>query len=180
MTSELERRWQNGSKPFNGRTVAFASDDLTPLPGLRLALLALVPRLQQHCPDAALFMLDDWHEHDGFISEAEPTSWQHLSDALVSDNALLALSTGESYVRRAFFPASYDFYLRVYIPADYDNGYPERRGDFDVTCVADLAAERAGLAASASGLPVAGSATRRAFLTAATADEGICHICAKM
>jgi len=155
VTSELERRWRSGSPPFDGLTVAFASEDLTPLPALRLALLALVSRLQTHWPEAALFTLDDWHEHDGFINAAKPTSWQYLSAALASDKALSALSQGDWDVRRAFFPATYDFYLRVYIPADCGNDYPERRGDFDVTCGPSLAAELADLAAFAGGLPIA-------------------------
>ena len=155
MTSELERRWRDGSAPFNGKTVAFASDDLTPLPALRLALLALFPRLQQHRPNAALLTLDDWHEHDGFINEARPAAWQDLSAALASDEALLTLSQGDWDVRRAFFPPTYEFYLRIYVPSACDNDYPERRGDFDVTCPTSPAAELAGLIASASGLPVA-------------------------
>ena len=154
MNGELERRWRSGSVPFSGQTLAFAAEDMMPLPTLRLALLAVVPRLQQLWPQAALCMLDDWHEHDGFVNEAKPASWQDLSVALVSDKALLTLSQGDWDVRRAFFPQTYDFYLRVYILADYDNDYPEQRGDFDVTCASEPAAELAGLAASASGLPV--------------------------
>lgn len=155
MNEAGERRWRGGLAPFNGQTVALVSEDLTPLPALRLALLAIVSRLQEHWPEAALFALDDWHEHDGFVSRAEPTSWHNLSYALASDEALLTLSTGETYVRRAFFPDTYDFYLRVYVPADYDNGYPERRGNFDVTCAPALAAELAERAASVGGLSVA-------------------------
>jgi len=155
MNGALEQRWRDGSAPFSGQTLAFASEDLTPLPTLRLALLAVVSRLQELWPEAALCTLDDWHEHDGFINEAKPTSWQYLFPALASKQTLLALSHGDFDVRRAFFPSTYDFYLRVYIPEDYDNGYPERRGDFDVTCAPGLAAELADLAASASGLSVA-------------------------
>lgn len=154
MNGAMERRWRDGSAPFSGQTLAFASADLTPLPALRRALLAVASRLQELWPEAALLTLDDWHEHDGFVNRAGPASWQDLSSALASDEALLTLSTGESYVRRAFFPDTYDFCLRVYVPADYDNGYPERRGDFDLTCAPGLAAELAGLA-SAGGLPVA-------------------------
>ncbi len=152
MNQELERRWQKSSAPFHGQTVAFASEGLTPLPALRLALLAVTAHLQRQWPASVLFTLDDWHEHDGFINEARPTSWQELSLTLASDEALLTLSHGDFLVRRAFFPQTYDFYLRVYIPADYDNDHPERRGDFDVTCTPPLAAELKHLAASASGL----------------------------
>jgi len=150
----LEQRWRDGAAPFNGQTVLFASPDLTPLPALRFALLAVVSRLQQRWLASALCTLDDWHEHDGFVNEAKPASWQGISAALASESALFALSHGDSDVRRAFSPPTYDFYLRVYVPAEYDNDYPERRGDFDVTCALELADELADLAASASGLPV--------------------------
>lgn len=155
MTGELERRWRAALAPFDGQTVAFASEDLTPLPALRLALLAVASALRQRWAETVLFTQDDWHEHDGFLSAARPASWQDLSDALASDKALLTLSHGDFKVRRAFFPATYDLYLRVYVPAEYDNDYPERRGAFDLTCGAELAAELAGRAASASGLPIA-------------------------
>ena len=155
MNEALEQRWRDGSAPFDGQTMAFRSEDLTPLPALRLALLAVVSRLRQSWPDAVLCTLDDWHEHDGFVSRAKLTSWQGFCSALASEEALLTLSTGESHVRRAFFPQTYDFYLRAYVPADYDSDYPERRGDFDLTCARRLAAELADLAASASDLPVA-------------------------
>ena len=112
MIGELERRWRVALAPFGGQTVAFASEDLTPLPALRLALLAVAAALRQQWPEVALFTLDDWHEHDGFLSAARPASWQDLSDALTSDKALLTLSHGDSEVRRAFFPATHDFYLR--------------------------------------------------------------------
>ena len=39
MNEALERRWRDGTAPFDGQTVSFASGDLMPLPALRLALL---------------------------------------------------------------------------------------------------------------------------------------------
>ena len=155
MTEELEQRWREGASPFNGQTVTFSSEDLVPLTPLRHALLAVVSRLQQGSPDVPLFTLEDWHEHDGYVAGSKPTSWANLFSALASDETLLSLSQGDWDVRRGFFPATCDFYLRVYIPADYDNDYPERRGDFDVTCASELANELAEIAARASGLPVA-------------------------
>ncbi len=163
MNEALEQRWHDGSAPFNGQTVAFASADLMPLPALRLALLAIVPRLRQRWPEAALCTLDDWHEHDGFVNEAKPASWHDISAALASNEALLTLGCGDFDVRRAFFPPTCDFYLRVYVLAEYDNDYPERRGDFDVTCAPELAVELAELAASASELPVVGRAAKDFF-----------------
>ena len=93
MGNALNQRWKQAAPPFSGLTVAFASEELTPLPALRQVLLVI-------------------------------------------------------------FPDDYGFYLRVYVPAHYDNDYPERRGSFDVTCAPELAAELAEIVASASRLPV--------------------------
>lgn len=121
MNEALERRWRDGTVPFDCQAVSFASGDLTPPPALRLALLDVLSRLRQRWPEVAL----------------------------------LILSHGDTYVRWAFFPPACDFYLRVYVPAEHDNNYPDRRGDFDVACAGELAAELADLAASASGLLIA-------------------------
>ncbi len=163
MNGELERRWRGGIVPFSGQTITIDSEDLTPLTPLRHALLAVVSRLQQRWSDAALLSLDDWHEHDGFITVAKPISWVYLLSTLASDETLLALSHGDWAVRMSFFPKTYDFYLRVYVPADYDSDYPERRGDFDITCASELAAELADNAALASGLSFANRGAKNFF-----------------
>lgn len=154
MNEVLERRWRVGQLPFNGQTVAVDAEDMTPLPTLRLALLSVVSRLHQYWPESTLLTLDDWHEHDGFVTDGKPASWQSLLACLASESSMLALSQGDWDVRRAYFPDTYEFFLRIYIPAEYDNDYPECRGDFDVTCAADLAAELAEIII-ASDLPIA-------------------------
>lgn len=155
MNDVLNQRWKQASLPFNGLTVTFASEELTPLPALRQALLVVVPALQRHWPKANLFMLDDWHEHDGYVNIARPATWAELLQRVGTDAETMAFAHGDWGVRLAFFPEDYGFYLRVYIPTDDDNDYPERRGSFDVTSATELASEIADLAASASGLLVA-------------------------
>ena len=152
MDGELERRWRVGAPPFDGQTVSSDTKDLTPLTPLRQALLAIVSVLQERWPDAGLSTLDDWHDHDGYVSGGKPTSWANLTAALASDALALALSRRDYLVRMAFFPPTYAFYLRIYVPDASDNDYPERRGNFDVTCAPELAAELEECAASASGL----------------------------
>ncbi len=71
MNGALQQRWRDGAAPFNGQTISFASPELTPLPALRLALLTVLSRLRQRWPEAALFALDDWHEHDGFVRRGQ-------------------------------------------------------------------------------------------------------------
>ena len=154
MNDAWNRRWKQASPPFDGQTVAFASEELTPLPALRQALLVIIAVLQQRWPEASLFVLDDWHEHDGFVNAARPTAWPELLQRAGTDEKTMTFTQGEWDVRLAFFPDDYGFYLRVYVPAHYDNDYPQRRGSFDVTCAPELAATLSEIAASASGLPV--------------------------
>lgn len=163
MNEALYQRWKRASPPFDGQTVMFASEELTPLPALRQALLVIVPALQQRWSEAKLFMLDDWHEHDGYVSIARPTTWRELLERLGTNEETMAFTHGDWDVRLAFFPEDYGFYLRVYIPTEDDNDYPEQRGSFDVTCAVELASEIAGLAASASGLSVAESKAKAFF-----------------
>lgn len=102
---------------------------------------------------ADLLKVDDWHEHDGFVNDGTQTSWDNIFSLLASDADTVRLSRGDWEVRFAVFPTTYDFYFRIYVPADYDNDYPERRGEFDVTSSPEMAAELAQAATSASGIP---------------------------
>ena len=149
--------------PFDGLTVAFDSDELTPLPALRQALLAVAPALQEHWPDAVLFKLDDWHEHDGYVNVEQPSSWQELWQRIGNNETTMSFTHGDWEVRLAFFPDDYGFYLRVYIPAASDQDYPERRGSFDLTCAPKLASALAARAAAASGLPMAETEAKTYF-----------------
>ena len=144
-----------GVSPFDGQTVAIEAENLTPLPPLRQALSAVVSLLQQRWPNAVLLSLDDWHEHDGYLTGGKPTSWTALASALASEDSLVTLSTNVWEVRKAFFPETNDFYLRIYVMTDLDDDYPEPCGDFDVTCAPTLAAELAESVLNATSLPVA-------------------------
>ncbi len=130
--------------PFNGQTVTLK--DFVPLAQLRQAVLQVVQQLRDYRPVDALFRLDDWHEHDGYINHANPATWQELDALLTSEQTLKAASTGETYVRRGYFPAERDYYLRLYIPDTYDNPFHSDDdpnlvdyGLFDVTCQEPLA-----------------------------------------
>jgi hypothetical protein len=55
MNNVLKQRWLNAALPFNGLTVKFESEELTPLPALRQVLLAIIPALQERWPNAKIF-----------------------------------------------------------------------------------------------------------------------------
>jgi hypothetical protein len=100
-------------------------------------------------------MLADWHEHDGYVNAAQPTTWQELLRRVGTDETTMTFTRDDWAVRMAFFPEDNGFYLRVYIPPEDDNDYPERRGNFDITCESELASELASLAKLATDLPIA-------------------------
>ncbi|MGI4791661.1 MAG: hypothetical protein ACRYFS_22795 [Janthinobacterium lividum] len=144
MDSEFDTRWRMAGKPFDGVTVSLS--DFAPLSDLRQMLIPVVEVLHAHEPEVRLFSLKDWHEHDGFVKEASPTTWQQLRALLVSENALKGASTGDTYVRTGFFPERRDFLLRIYVPDIYDNPFHAHDdpnlshcGIFDLTAQEPLA-----------------------------------------
>ncbi len=151
MDAEFEHRWRAAQSPFDGLTVT--ARDYLPLPLLKQALGIVVACLASHRPDAELFRLRDWHEHDGFVSNASSSSWQDLR-ALIASEAALAACMGDTYVREGLFPAERDYYLRLYVPEPWDNPCPYPCGMFDVTCPRSLAEE----------------------IIAAIKTAGICHV----
>ena len=135
MDAEFERRWRGGMAPFDGMTLR-AKDDGLPLSALRRALLAaLAPR-----STLPLWMLHDWHQHDGYVSSAVRTSWHDLRAMVASEDALYAARSGDTGVCKAFFPENRSFYLRFDPNDDVDaEAYAGRSGTFDVTCAPSLA-----------------------------------------
>jgi hypothetical protein len=145
MDQEFERRWRHRLPPFDG--VTLSPPDLLPLPALRPGLSAIVEVLQRRWPNTRLFTLHDWHEHDGYVTVAQPSSWEVLRGFLASDEALATCSAGDTYVSVGFFPEDRGFYLRIYVPHDSDNPYYAADDPhllpfvtYDVTCGGAVAA----------------------------------------
>jgi hypothetical protein len=94
-------------------------------------------------PEANLLMIADWHEHDGWLTEAQPATWQDLSGLVESDESLALACTDETLVSLGFFPEQRNFYLRIYVLAAEDNqklgSAPFRYGRFDLTTSESLA-----------------------------------------
>jgi hypothetical protein len=146
MDADLEARWRLATSPFSGKTVYV--DEFIPLADLRAALSIALTELSMRFGGESLLRADDWHEHDGYISEAEPSDWTELKALTTSDEAILRACTDETYVRRAYFTQSRGFLLRIYVPSPYDDPHllhddPAlvRSGVFDVSCDASMAGE---------------------------------------
>ena len=86
MDARLDPLWKTGKPPFGGQCIRVT--DHVPLPILRSVLGAIVETLPQHIEDTSLFRFDDWHEHDGFVTEARPTDWAALKEVLANDQNL--------------------------------------------------------------------------------------------
>ncbi len=144
MDSEFNQRWRAALAPFDGVTIFL--EEYAPLSDLRRVLAVVVDCLHTYSPAARLFRMLDWHEHDGYVTEAVPATWQELLAITASEDALKAASMGDSYVRTAFYPEQRDFLLRFYVPDTSDSPFPAHDdrylahyGIFDLTCQERLA-----------------------------------------
>ena len=69
MNTELEKRWKEGKKPFDGNVLSL--EDFFVLPELLEFLKTISMVLKQCYSNLGLFILDDWHEHDGYLTSAK-------------------------------------------------------------------------------------------------------------
>jgi len=138
MDAEFEQRWHSNLPPFDGLTVTLI--DYIPLPLLQQSLIVVVDRLNSYQPDACLFRLLDWHTHDGFVLEAQPSSWQALRALAASEASLTAcFYGGDTRVHEGFFPEERDWYLRFYVISPSEDSCLLQKGIFDLTCSQPLA-----------------------------------------
>jgi len=131
---EFEGRWRDGRKPFDGRTL------VTPLITIDLLLAVartVVMGLRAQRPAASLRTLDDWHEHDGYVTSTEPASWDDVEAAIANKASFIEWTSDDDFVRRAWRDSDGTFYLRWF---RYDESigtpppdYPPVGGSLDLT-----------------------------------------------
>jgi hypothetical protein len=151
MDEELSRRWRNSLAPFDGFTFSpdnSINDGYLSMETLLQVLIAIVDVLRERYSSVRLFQVSDWHEHDGLITPAKPTDWEEVKNKLVSVDSLLTESEHDTYVRTGIYPENHAFYLRFYVPDEWDQPFGDvdprcqsRWGNFDITCHADFAHE---------------------------------------
>jgi hypothetical protein len=133
MDKELQKDWQKKSQPFDGEVLSLS--DLVEISVLREGLQAVVSVLRSRFESSLLKGFEDWHEHDGYVTESNSVSWDQLLETIQNDQVLYQSQQGDTFVRRAFYPDSKEFLLRYYI-LDEDEDIPEYPGiwgDFDIT-----------------------------------------------
>jgi hypothetical protein len=131
MNTELEKRWKEGKKPFDGKVLSL--EDFFVLPELLEFLKTISMVLKQRYSNLGLFILDDWHEHDGYLTSANECSWKLIDEILSSKKSLYNSRPGDTFVRKAIFPENLEFLFRYYVmDEDEDSEYPGIWGDFDI------------------------------------------------
>jgi len=140
MDEILENSWKNRTKPFDNESLCL--NDLVRISDLRQSILAIFEILQIRYGNEELFVNDDWHEHDGFITPSRKTSWQLIEETLKSDKSLYESRHGDFCVYNLLFTRNRDFVLRIYVSdEDDDTEYPGIWGEFTVTSAPELLKE---------------------------------------
>jgi hypothetical protein len=131
MNTDLEKRWKEGKKPFNGDVLSL--EDFFVLPELLELLRTISAVLKRQYSDSTLFIFDDWHEHDGYLTTETESSWKNIGEILSSEKCLYESRSGDTFVRKAIYPDNKEFLFRYYIMDEgEDSEYPGIWGDFDV------------------------------------------------
>jgi len=86
MDGEFVRRLRSRRTPFDGVTVT--TEEMLLLSELQKPLISVARIQHSHWRASSLHKLVDWHEHDGYETNAEPSSWKELFAFLVSKQTL--------------------------------------------------------------------------------------------
>jgi len=129
MTPELEIRLERSLPPFDGDCVH--NEDELSLIQLRIILVSVIGELEND--GVAVFLFDDWHEHDGFIVDAQPTTWVRIKEMAGSDLRLFDSRHVDFGVRVAIFPSSFEWLLRFNIDDEVEADHRTATCDFDLT-----------------------------------------------
>lgn len=133
MTPELQHRLDTTLPPFDGSCIHSVGDFT--LSKLRELLAVAVSLLSNSGP--AIHSLHDWHEHDGYIVEPKPDTWNSIKSAIDTDRALFDSRDDDFNVRIAFYPPTFDWLLRYNIDQDDESDYNTATCDFDLSVAKD-------------------------------------------
>jgi hypothetical protein len=116
MDAVLNHRWQTAQTPFSGNCLI--GDGTLTVDELRELLLVVTSRLRMRGEGVELFSFDDWHHHDGFVTQRRVTEWTAIETACASRESLIGFRQGDTSVHRAFYPADFEFLLRFDVGDD--------------------------------------------------------------
>ena len=127
----MNQRWHDGMSPFDRDCIV--TDDLISVDELRVLLGVVVSDLESHYAGQRLYAFDDWHQHDGYVTERRATEWGSLSVAAQNRDTLLASRQGDSYVHRSYYPQDLSFLLRYDVPDEECGDKTGFSGTFDLS-----------------------------------------------
>ena len=123
--------------PFDGDCLH--CDDQIELCQLRTLLTEIVNLVSANSSETSLYRLDDWHEHDGIITERTVVDWDSIDKIHVSDDSLYESRHGDSYVNWAHYPDDCSFLIRFdLLDADEAPKYPGIWGYCDLCAASSL------------------------------------------
>jgi hypothetical protein len=139
----MNQRWQSGLSPFDGDCLV--TDDLLSVEDLRSLLGVVVPELQSENAVKTLYTFDDWHQHDGYVTERRLTDWGTLAAATGTVDTLLASRQGDTYVHRSFYTEDLSFLLRYDVADEECGDKTGFAGTFDLSASSTVVAKIAAL-----------------------------------
>lgn len=145
MDLELNRRWRERESPFKG--VTLTHHRYVSVTTARNCILSMAHILRVDEQREGLYRLDDWHEHDGCLTEPLSLSWPQMVTELSSDQAIESICSDDSYVRLGYFRSQCDFYMRIHVARNGEivAGHARYAGGshaealLDITCSHDMA-----------------------------------------
>lgn len=143
MDALLNQRWQSGLSPFDGD--CFVTDDFLSVEELRQLLGVILPELERGYTAQTLYTFDDWHQHDGYVTERRVIEWAALAAVARSPDALIASRQGDTYVHRSFYPEGFAFLLRSDVSDEETGDASGFSGTFDLSARPDTIARTASL-----------------------------------
>ena len=135
---ELQRRLSASLPPFDGTTIAVCDD---PTVDEVLEMLQFISG-QLATQNGDLFLFDDWHEHDGFLTEPKPTDWQTTIGAWPDIQSLHASCHGDDYVRIALYSPSFHWLLRYDLDSSDSTAIEDAWPVLDYTAAANTEASQ--------------------------------------
>lgn len=143
MNAELESRWRQGLRPFDGPVLVIDDVELAEAALLSTVRLAL-GLLHGEYGTSDLYANEDWHSHDGFIKDARSGTWSEALSWTRDADHLRQACSDDTYVHTLVFPGNFAFCLRYWAGGENDNL-------FDL-CAERSLLERLALSLRASGI----------------------------
>lgn len=129
MDQLLNRAWRAGDPPFDG--VSLRAEDV-PLAALAPLLAGVVACLHARFGDRRLWRVEDWHAHDGWVTDRRASGWEELAETCASSDTLAARAALDEFVMLAYYSDPPGLLVRFAVE-EYPEPRRERMGCFDVT-----------------------------------------------